>query len=101
KVSVDVMKSTWLRNLLLLDAALLLLLGAVLIVVPRHVEVAFGFPDLPQGISYILGLWGCLFITMGVGYVIAASDPLRHLVWVQVGIARGSLEFVLGLIYLQ
>jgi len=37
---------------------------------------------------------------MGVGYVVAASDPLRHKVWVQVGIARGALECVLGLVCL-
>jgi hypothetical protein len=37
---------------------------------------------------------------MGIGYVVAATQPLRHLVWVQVGIARGALECVLGLVYL-
>ena len=29
-----------------------------------------------------------------------ASAALRHLVWVQVGIARGTLECLLGLVYL-
>ena len=50
--------------------------------------------------SYILGLWGCTLATLGAGYVVAASDPLRHLAWVQMGIARGALECVLGLIFL-
>ena len=95
------MKLTWLRYLLVLDAALLFLLGGALIFVPRQVEVAFGFKDLPQGVSYMLGLWGCVFITMGAGYVVAAGDPVRHRIWVQVGIARGTLEFLLGLLYLQ
>lgn len=95
------MKLTLLRYLLVLDAALLLLLGAALVFVPRQVELAFGFKDLPPGVSYILGLWGCLFVTVAVGYVVAATDPLRHAIWVQVGIARGALEFLLGLIYLQ
>ena len=95
------MKLTCLRYLLMLDAALLFVLGGALIFVPRHVQVAFGFKDLPQGVSYMLGLWGCVFLTMGVGYAVAASDPLRHRIWVQVGIARGALEFLLGLIYLQ
>ncbi len=94
------MKLSLLRNLLLLDAAVLLLLGLLLVFVPKQVELAFGFKELPAGVSYILGLWGCVLGTMGVGYVVAASDPLRHKIWVQVGIARGALECVLGLVCL-
>jgi hypothetical protein len=94
------MKITWLRNLLMLDAAVLLLLGALLIVAPAQIERAFHFTDLPPAVSYLIGLWGCVFVTMGFGYVVAATNPLRHVIWVQVGIARGGLECVLGIIYL-
>jgi hypothetical protein len=51
-------------------------------------------------VSYIIGLLGCVFATMGIGYIAAALDPIRHIVWVQVGIARGTLECLLGLVYL-
>ena len=95
------MKLTGLRYLLLLDAVLLFVIGAALIFAPRDVQAAFGFRDLPQGVNYMVGLWGCLFLTLAVGYFTAARDPLRHVVWVQVGIARGALESVLGLIYLE
>jgi hypothetical protein len=94
------MKLTLLRYLLMLDAAVLFLLGALLIFVPRQVEVAFGFKDLPVAVSYLIGLWGCVFVTLGIGYVVAATQPLRHLVWVQVAIARGALECLLGFVYL-
>jgi hypothetical protein len=94
------MKNSLLRNLLLLDAAVLLLLGLLLIFTPKNVELAFGFKDLPAGVSYILGLWGCGLATMGLGYVVAATDPPRHVVWVQIGIARGALEGALGLVWL-
>jgi len=94
------MKMTLLRNLLMLDAAVLFLLGALLILAPVHIEHAFHFENLPQAVSYLIGLWGCVFITMGFGYVVAATDPLRHLVWSQVAICRGFLECVLGLVYL-
>ena len=94
------MKLTLLRYLLMLDAAVLFLLGALLIFVPRQVEVAFGFKDLPIAVSYLIGLWGCVFVTLGIGYVVAATQPLRHVVWVQVAIARGALECVLGFVYL-
>ena len=93
------MKLSPLRVLLALDAAVLFLLGALLILAPRRVEFAFQFKDLPDGVSYILGLWGCVLATMAIGYAVAATDPIRHVVWVQVGIARGMLECILGVFY--
>jgi len=95
------MKLTFLRYVIMIDAAVLFVLGACLICAPKQVELAFQFRDLPDAVSYLLGLWGCMFATLGCGYVMAATDPLRHVVWVQVGIARGALECVLGLIYLS
>src|SRR5436190_12575342 len=95
------MKLSLLRGLLILDAAVLFLLGALLIFAPVQIERAFHFQDLPAAVAYLIGLWGCVFATLGIGYVIAATDPLRHVAWVQVGIARGALECVLGLVYLS
>lgn len=86
--------------LLALDAAVLFLFGALFLVLPQHVEQAFGFVDMPLGVSYIIALWGCALLTMGMGYWKAAADPVRHLVWVQVGIARGALECGVGIVYL-
>jgi hypothetical protein len=94
------MKLSLLRYLLVIDALVLFLLGALLILAPGQVERAFHFQDLPPAISYIIGLWGCVFATLAVGYLVAATDPLRHVVWVQVGIARGLMECALGLVYL-
>ena len=94
------MKYTLLRYLLMLDAAVLFLLGALLIFAPGQVERAFHFQDLPPAVAYIISMWGCVIPTMGFGYVVAATDPLRHRVWIQVGIARGVMECVAGLIYL-
>jgi hypothetical protein len=94
------MKLILLRNFLLIDAALLFLLGALLIFMPAAIERAFHFNDLPEGVSYIIGLWGCALATMGVGYVVAAANPIRHVVWVQIGILRGAAECVLGAVFL-
>jgi len=93
------MKQSLLRNVLLLDAAVLFLLGGLLIVVPNQVELAFRFSNLPQGVSYIVSLWGCVLATLSLGYAVAARDPIRHIAWVQVGIARGALECVVGAVY--
>lgn len=94
------MKLILLRNLLLIDAAVLFLLGGLLIFMPVQVERAFHFNDLPPGVSYIIGLWGCALVTMGFGYVVAATHPTRHIVWVQIGILRAICECLLGAIYL-
>ena len=90
------MKQTLLRNLLLLDAVVLFLLGAALVLMPERVERGFNFSNLPAGVSYITGLWGCALLTMSMGYVAAAKNPVRQVVWLQVGIARGGAEFLFG-----
>ncbi|MCX6926624.1 MAG: hypothetical protein NT154_25960 [Verrucomicrobia bacterium] len=89
-----------LRGLLLLDAAVLFLLGGLLIFTPTQVEKAFHFQDLPPAVAYLIGMWGCLMATMGFGYLVAATHPLRYRVWINIGIIRGALEFVLGVFYL-
>jgi hypothetical protein len=94
------MKMILLRYVLMVDAAVLFLLGGLMILFPRAVETAFQFRDLPIGVSYMIAMWGCVFGTLGIGYVVAATNPLRHVAWVQVGIARGALECVVGIVFL-
>jgi hypothetical protein len=94
------MKQSLLRNVLLLDGAVLLLVGGLLILFPTQIERAFQFNDLPQGVSYIVSSWGCALATLAIGYAVAATDPVRHIAWVQVGIARGALECIVGVVYL-
>ena len=89
-----------LRLLLLIDAVFLFLLGCALIFAPSRVQEAFQFLNLPPGVGYMVGLWGCGLVTMAAGYLIAATDPFRHLIWIQIGIARGLLECALGCFYL-
>jgi hypothetical protein len=93
------MKLTLLRYVLMIDAAVLLLIGALLMFAPTRIETAFHFTALPEAVSYLIGLWGCVFVTLGFGYIIAATHPIKHVAWVQVGIARGVLECTLGLCY--
>ena len=94
------MKLFLLRALLVIDAAVLFLLGGLLILAPVQVEQAFHFQDLPPAVAYLLGMWGCLMATMGFGYLVAATHPLRYRVWINIGIIRGALECALGIFYL-
>ena len=94
------MKLLLLRGLLVLDAAVLFLLGGLLIFAPAQVEQAFHFQDLPPAVAYLIGMWGCLMATMGFGYLVAATHPLRYRIWINIGIIRGVLECALGVFYL-
>ena len=96
----ETMRMFLLRFLLVIDALVLFLLGALLILAPSQVEKTFHFQNLPPAVSYLIGLWGCVLATMGFGYLFAAANPIRHRVWIQVGIARGALECALGAVYL-
>ena len=80
----------------MMDAVVLTGLGVLFITVPRRIEAAFHFQYLPPGVDYLIGLWGCVFATVGLGYALAAVEPRRNVLWVQMGIARGLLEVVFG-----
>jgi hypothetical protein len=94
------MRLLLLRGLLIADAAVLFLLGGLLIFEPVQVEKSFHFQDLPPAVAYLIGMWGCVMATMGFGYLVAATHPMRHRVWINIGIIRGALESVLGIFYL-
>jgi hypothetical protein len=81
-----------LKVVLIADGVVLCVLGAALFALPRTMWMAFGFEGLPDMVNYVLGMWGALLATMGVGYFIASQDPARSHGWVWVGIARGILE---------
>jgi len=83
--------------LIMMDATVLMLLGIGLIVSPAPLETAFQFENVPPAINFLIGLWGCVLLTLGAGYSIAAVDPHRHRLWVAVGIARGLVEAIFGL----
>ena len=86
-----------LRLLLVIDAAALLLLGLAFVLAPQLTAGAFGFKGLSSEFAYLIGLWGCALATLSAGYAAAAFNPLRHTLWIQVGIARGALECLWGL----
>src|SRR3954468_24738862 len=87
-----------LRVLLTADAAVLLALGLALIFVPDTLAAVFQFKDLPDVVDYIGGFLGCAFISLGIGYVAATADPIRHVIWIWIGIARALFEIVLSVV---
>ena len=90
-----------LRLLLAVDALVLFALGLVLFFVPSRALELLHFGTLPGGVNYMVSLLGAVFLSLAFGYGVAATNPLRHVVWVQMGILRGALEIALGLVSLN
>ena len=85
-----------LRMLLMMDATVLLFLGAAMIFAPQQIEAAFHFEALPEGVNFLIGLWGAGLVALGIGSVVAAMDPARHVLWVAMGNVRRALEALTG-----
>lgn len=79
-----------------MDATVLALIGLAFMFSPLAITTAFHFKDLPPAVNFLIGMWGCALVTLGVGYFIAAVDPVKHKLWVCVGIARGAAEALFG-----
>ena len=97
---IFIMKLTFLRYLLMLDAVILAVLGVLLILEPQRVETFFHFNDLPPTVSYLIGLWGCVMLSLATAYVLVSRDPIRHRMWIDIGILRALIEAVFGAVSL-
>jgi hypothetical protein len=90
----------YLRVVLLMDGVVLCALGLALLIAPHAMWALFGFGGLPPAVNYIVGMWGALMCTMGLGYFLAAREPARSSAWVWAGLIRGVLEAIVSLGYL-
>ena len=86
------MRRTLLRLLLILDAAALFLIGAIFIAFPARALSLFGIPSETANMHFVIGIFGTVYATMGIGYLFAAQNPMRNIAWVQVAIGRGIAE---------
>lgn len=90
-----------LRAILAADAMVLFALGVILLFAPARALELFHFGQLPGGVQYMVSLLGAVFLSLAFGYGVAATNPFRSVVWVQMGILRGGLELALGLVSLN
>lgn len=94
--SIDSPRIRALRMLMAMDATVLILLGIAFLGFPAQIEAAFHFKDVSPSVNFLIGLWGCALLTLGIGYGVAAINPIEHRLWVTVGILRGGLEALFG-----
>jgi hypothetical protein len=78
----------------------LLVLGGTMVFRADLVERAFGFPDLPREVGYLIAIHGCAMLSLAFGYFFAALNPNRSVAWVQMGLVRAALEAVVGIVFL-
>jgi hypothetical protein len=94
--SSDSQRIRALRMLMALDGTVLAFLGVAFLCCPEQIEAAFHFKDVSPAVNFLVGLWGCALLSLGVGYFFAATNPVEHRLWVAIGALRGGLEAVFG-----
>jgi Trk-type K+ transport system membrane component len=80
----------------MLDAIILAVLGVLLILEPRRIETFFHFNELPTIVSYLIGLWGCVLLSLAAAYALVSRDPIHHRLWIDIGIVRALIEAIFG-----
>jgi len=85
-----------LRMLMAMDGTVLALLGIAFLCCPSQIEAAFQFKDVPRAFNFLIGLWGCALLTLGIGYGVAAANPAPNRLWITIGILRGAMEALFG-----
>lgn len=85
-----------LRLWMLGDAVLLGALGLAMVFRADLVEAALGFRDLPRAVNYTVAMHGCVMLSLAYGYCLAALNPNRSVLWVQMAVVRAVLEVLAG-----
>lgn len=78
------------------DALVLGALGLGMLVAPKGVLELFKFGPLPPGVSFILGMYGAVMLTLGVAYWQGSALPGQHLVLARIGILRAAVEIFMA-----
>ncbi len=72
-----------------------ILFGLALIFIPQLVaKNIWGFGEITDYVTFIMGGLGICIIAPSVWLIVAARDPLRHIMWVKFGI----LWMILGVV---
>ena len=74
-----------------------ILMGLAFIFFPRELGDMVGYEEGPAYVPYFLASLGGAFIAASVFFIVAARDPLKHILWVKFAILWSSLGVVLGL----
>jgi len=80
-----------LKVVLIIWAALGILVGLGYIFAPQQVGAMMGFEQGPAYVPYFLAMLGITYVTIGAFLIVAARDPIRNILWVQLAIVWAIL----------
>ena len=84
-----------LRVAMIVWAAIGILLGLGLVFAPEQLGSMQGYAKGPVYMPYFLALLGATFIVFGAFIIIAARDPLKHIIWVQFAIVWAIIAVII------
>jgi hypothetical protein len=79
-------------------AAIGILFGLEFLFAPGLVYASTGLQEMPAGVTFFLALLGNMYIVSSIFVLLAARNPLEHILWVQMAMA-GSLLDLLSALY--
>jgi energy-converting hydrogenase Eha subunit C len=77
-----------------------ILFGLGFVFAPDQLCSMFGFERGPAYVPYFLALVGIAYIVAGAFVIIAARDPLRHIMWVQLAMVWSLLDAIAALYFI-
>ena len=86
-----------LKLTMIVYAVISILLGLAFIFIPDKLSDWFNVATFVDFSKYILTLLAAQFIVMGVFLIMAARDPIRHILWVKFAIAHAIVDALVAL----
>ena len=77
-----------------------ILFGLGFLLAPNQLIAGFGVSLAPSYVQYFLTLLGNVYIMTGIFVILAARDPLKHILWLQFAIASSLLDMIAALVFI-
>jgi len=71
--------------------AIAIVFGLMYIINPVHVAERAGSGQLADSVRWFMAFSGAIFIASGTWAIVAARDPIRHIIWVKFEITKTLL----------
>jgi hypothetical protein len=77
-----------------------ILYSLMFLFIPETLYPRLGLENAPASVPFFLAMLGNAYLVPSVFVILAARDPLKHILWVQLAIAWSILDLVAQLFYL-
>jgi len=81
-----------LKVTMIVYAVIGILFGLAYIFVPRQISAMFGFEEGPASVAVMAAVLGVSWVSACTFLIIAARDPLKHILWVKYAIVFAILS---------